>query len=248
VNENLDKILFSGDSLTRGELGRGFIPLLRREFPNVELINLGKDGDTLTGIGKRTLNQLTDESAISGLVIEAGHNDIILSDFMNKSMVHKSIAKAYIRKGSVPAPTSTDFIKLYRDIIRNCRALTSCPLAVTTLSCISEDLKSSLNTKRRSFNEEIKKIAKDENLILLDVAQLFDSILEKSGSSSYFMDNLLKLTGADKRDSRSDQNANALSQKRGLVLTIDGIHLNSRGAFLYKKIISSYIQGIVKSK
>jgi len=241
----LNKILFAGDSLTLGHLGRGFLPLLREDFPGVELINLGKGGDTLAGIGSRTMKRLAEDSSIAGLVIEAGHNDIILPDFMNKTLVYKSIAKTFYRKASAPALTHEEFISRYRETIRSIRVLCSCPVAVTTLSCISEDLTSPLNIKRSRFNEEIRKMAGEENIILLDVAQRFDSILEESGGSAYLMDDVVKLTRADKRASGSDQYANALSRERGLVLTIDGVHLNGRGALLYKETLSGFVESLL---
>lgn len=241
----MKKILFAGNSLTHGHLGRGFLPLLREDFPGVEFINWGKGGDTLAGIGNRTLKCMAKDSSIAGLVIEAGHNDIILPDFMNKTLVHKSIAKTFYRKASAPALTPGEFISRYRETIRSIRALSSCPLAVTTLSCISEDLTSPPNIKRSRFNEEIRKMAGEEDLLLLDVAKRFDSILEESGGSSYLMDDVVKLTRADKRASGSDQDAKALSKERGLVLTIDGVHLNGRGALLYKETLSGFVESLL---
>ena len=85
------RILFAGDSITRGDLGRSYIDLLADSFPNYKLVNLGPDGDTVSGISKRIMAYLVRDAEVDLIVIAAGHNDIILPEFLRNSMIHRAI-------------------------------------------------------------------------------------------------------------------------------------------------------------
>ena len=129
----MKRILFAGDSITKGELGCGYLPLLARQFPTFELINLGMDGDTVLGIKNRTTSHLREDSTYDLIVIAAGHNDIILSDFMKKSNIHVSIVKNLKKKGSVAASDYDEFISTYTSFISAVRDIAPAPIMVTTM-------------------------------------------------------------------------------------------------------------------
>ncbi len=78
------RILFTGDSITRGNLGVGYVPLLAERFDKYRLDNLGQDGDTVLGIRKRTLERLASDPHYDLVVIAAGHNDVILRAFEHR--------------------------------------------------------------------------------------------------------------------------------------------------------------------
>ena len=55
---------------------------------------------------------------------------------------------------------------------------------------------------------------------------------------------LLESVLFDKRKSKTAERSDRLSKKRSLHLTIDGIHLNSKGAEIYEKHFSSILSRI----
>lgn len=235
----MKRILFAGDSITKGELGCGYLPLIAQQFPSFELVNLGRDGDTVFGIMNRTISHLRKDSRYDLIVIAAGHNDIILSDFMEKSKVHVSIVKNLKKKGSIAASDYNEFVSTYTELIRSVRDILPSPIILTTLSCLNEDLLAPTNEKRSLYNQGIRKIASEHNLRLADIAEEFDSVLKESTCRDYFMNSLFTSLLFDQWKSKTQAGADKLSKKRSLNLTIDGIHLNSRGAEIYAKLLTA---------
>ena len=47
------RIAFFGDSLTYGKLGVSYINIIKKEYPDFELLNFGKNGDTVNSLYKR---------------------------------------------------------------------------------------------------------------------------------------------------------------------------------------------------
>ena len=77
--------------------------------------------------------------------------------------------------------------------------------------------------------------------LLADVAVEFDRVLQDSVQTDYLMDNLINVLYFDAKKCRKPGGADTLSKKRNLQLTIDGVHLNSAGAKLYKQTIEKKI-------
>lgn len=242
----MKRILFAGDSITKGELGCDYMSAIARQFPAFEFVNLGRDGDTVFGIMNRTISHLRKNSTYDLIVIAAGHNDIILSDFLKKSKIRVSIVKNLKKQGSIAASDYNAFVSTYTAFIRGVRDIFPSPIMVTTLSCLNEDLTAPTNEKRFLYNQGIRKIASDYNLHLVDIAHEFDSVLKRYGCRNYFMNSLLESLLFDKRKCKTPGGADKLSKKRSLNLTIDGIHLNSRGAEIYSQLLISGITMVYK--
>lgn len=240
------RILFSGDSITKGELGCSYMQPLARQFPQYKFINLGQDGDTLLGIMNRTLEHLKQDSAFDLIVIAAGHNDILLPDFMQKTVIHRSIVNSLNAKGSIPAADFDDFISIFEEFIKSIQNIVSIPIVVTTLSCLNENLSAPTNVKRFAYNQGLREFAAAKNLGLADVATQFNDILHGLDCRDFFMDDLFGTVLFDHRKSKTAAGADKLSQKRSLHLTIDGIHLNSHGAEIYCEVFESLLLDTLK--
>jgi lysophospholipase L1-like esterase len=127
-------------------------------------------------------------------------------------------------------------------MIQHLQATTSAKIIMTTLSCIGENLFTDINYKRNQYNTVIKSIAGSCKCLLADVAEEFDLLLVANRRSDYFLDNFFSAVYFDKRKSKELHWPEKLSQKRKLLLTIDGVHLNGDGAKVYKKIIEQTIK------
>ncbi|MCK4286035.1 MAG: hypothetical protein KAX18_07520, partial [Candidatus Lokiarchaeota archaeon] len=110
-------------------------------------------------------------------------------------------------------------------------------IILTTLSCLGENISSPLNHKRRLVNDQIKDIGSKHGAYIADVSSFFDKILRKSISSYNLIDHPLNLVFDYFRSKRMNW-VEKISRKRRLVLTIDGGHLNSKGAIIYAIVIS----------
>ncbi|HUW89981.1 MAG TPA: SGNH/GDSL hydrolase family protein [Candidatus Nanopelagicaceae bacterium] len=221
-------ILFIGDSITEGKIGIGYVDIIQHYFPEFQCKNYGRGGDTLSGIVTRLLKILkTHTEKYDIIVIEAGHNDLFLP-YLKKKWNFTSTRKV------APLNKIKDF---YDNGLRAISLHSKAKIIITTLSCLGEDVSSSLNQKRRLVNDQIKEVGSKHGAYIADVSPLFDKILRKCNSSNYLMDNPLNLVFDYFRSKRMNW-AESISRKRRLVLTIDGGHLNSKGAIIYAREIS----------
>jgi lysophospholipase L1-like esterase len=224
-------ILFIGDSITEGKLGINFVDMIKRRIPDIICHNKGHGGETLLEINTRLIKILKeDKYKYSTIVIEAGLNDILLP--------YLKLRWPVLRNKWV---TSEAQIGIVLDqMIRSIISLTDANIILTTLSCLGEIFDSQLNQKRRLVNDQIKIIGYRYDAYIADVASIFDEIILNSNSSSYLMDNLINII-IDYLRSKKSVWADKISSKRNLRLTIDGGHLNSKGAKIYCREISKIL-------
>ena len=222
------RILFIGDSITEGKIGIGYVDIIQRNFPEFQCQNYGRGGDTLSGIFARLFKILkTETEYYDVIVIEAGHNDLLLP-YVKSKWKFTSIRKV----------TPLNKIEsVYNNGLEMVGLLSKAKIILTTLSCLGEDFSSQINQKRRFINDKIKEIGSKHEAYLADVSSVFDKILRKSFSSYNLIDHPLNMVLDYFRSKRTNL-VEKICKKRGLVLTIDGGHLNSKGAMIYAKEIS----------
>ena len=104
-------------------------------------------------------------------------------------------------------------------------------LILPTIGCINENLLAETNAQLFSYNSIIRKVANEFNCILADTSEKFQAELSRRKTQDYCMENFQSTAFFDSI-SCSLGLADRLSKKRKLHLTIDGVHLNSKGAIL----------------
>ncbi|MHA2399459.1 MAG: SGNH/GDSL hydrolase family protein [Promethearchaeota archaeon] len=224
-------LLFIGDSLTQGKLGVNFVNIIKPRYRDLVFHNKGKGGETLLEVSERLIKILKeDKQKFFLIVFEAGINDLLLPHVKQKwpFMNIKSVT-----------PVS-QFESLLEERLKTIISLTNAKIIVTTISCIGEIYNSQLNQQRRLINEQIKRVCFKYNLGVADVSSIFDEIILNSNSSGYLLENVLNLVTDYFRSVKSKW-ADKISSKRNLSLTIDGVHLNSKGAQIYCKEISAIL-------
>ena len=222
------RILFIGDSITEGKIGIGYVDIIQHYFPEFRCKNSGRGGDTISGIFTRLLKILkADSDYYNIIIIEAGHNDLFLP-YVKRKWNFTSIRKV------TPLHKIKD---TYDNGLRMVNLYSKAKIIITTLSCLGEDISSPINQKRRLVNDQIKDVGSKHGAYIADVSSSFDKILRKSISSYNLMDHPLNLF-FDYFRSKKIYWVEKISRKRQLVLTIDGGHLNSKGAIIYAREIS----------
>ncbi len=241
------KILFAGDSITEGITGDSYLKLVQKEMPDLKAVNLGLGGDTMLGITSRLMKYLSKRAAadLDALIIQAGHNDIILPSLEERSPSFRAFSALLEKRGSVPTEKSLRFRALYIERLREIRKLFSGPCAVMTLGCINEDPESETDTQRRTYNDEIRIAAQELGLELIDIGKEFDAVL--SGGGKYYRTASVRDVLLDGLISRLPNGTMRISEMRNLQLTIDGVHLNSRGAEIYAGLITETIKKFERS-
>jgi len=234
------RVLFIGNSITRGEIGESFIDLFRADYPDWEIKNAGINADTLKNISDRITHEISICTEYDYIIIEAGHNDVILPFLRKKGFLFQLALKHLQKKGRKPL-NQGDFKSEYIKVINLIKTKTNAKIILTTLSCINEDLSSYVNKIRSDYNHLIRNIADYNDCLLADISQEFDSILNSNIQTNFLLDRFIDTVYFDSKKCQKIGGADKLSKKRKLQLTIDGVHLNSIGANLYKQTIEKQI-------
>ncbi|WP_137790597.1 SGNH/GDSL hydrolase family protein [Bacillus sp. E(2018)] len=202
-----------GDSLTEGRPGVSFYRLLQKHYPHMTFVNLGKPGESVKSLNTRLTKKTLETFDIAFLWI--GVNDVY--------------SKLLSVQAQPVAKDHEEFKEYYQKVLE---CVLSCSKIVITVTpaVVGEDLNNVSNQEIKQINSLITSIAyKHGNVSTLNLHNVFEQHLSSIKSSDYISTKVLTVMKDVlfyKKTSRIDQ----LSKKRGLHLTLDGIHLNSRGA------------------
>lgn len=220
----MGRALVVGDSLTSGRPGVEFTSPLQRAC-GCRTVARGRGGDTLAGVADR-LPRLLDRLRPDVVVIEVGVNDLLLPWFVQRGGPWRRMAERLTDRGSTPTPDPEQFGELYRGLLESTRR--SARTIACTLTCLGEDLGSDLNARRSQHSAAIMAAAAATDSPVADLGRAFDTALESVAEpSSYLLDDHSRLF---REAMTTAAGADALSRRRGLRLTVDGVHLNRRGA------------------
>lgn len=225
------RIACFGDSLTEGTPGVGYFKLLEADFPEDEFYNFGKVGDTVISLYERLQQMTLGKYDIS--VLWVGGNDV-LSDILFKSSI---TGKEPEQK---PSSTVDEFTACYDKILK---LLLSCSRHIITVPplTIGEDFDSEWNKKLDPLASAVKTLcASHPNITFIDLRAKFKETLEGFKSSDFYLKSGIGLL-MDTAKLRTPEMVDKKSAERGLMLTLDGVHLNSKGAQLVKEIIKESI-------
>lgn len=239
---NIMRVLFIGDSITRGVVGASFFKLLKKQFPSYSLKNLGVDGDTFSNITKRLFDEIAADPNYDCVVIQGGYNDIFLPYFFKKGRLFQFALSQQLKKGLKPITEAQDFERHLRETVINLKKVFAGKIILATMGCINEYQSFELNSKRSIFNTIIKSIAHKENVALADCGSHFDSELGHLPQRNYFLESFWAITLTDRAISQIKKGPGFLSNLRKLNLTIDGAHLNSKGAKIFADCIAEAIR------
>jgi lysophospholipase L1-like esterase len=234
----MSKFLFMGDSLTAGNLGFSFLKLLQDSSVLMEhtLMNGGEDGYTLEGLRLKLEAFLTRNKLPDVLILEGGANDVLLPRMQSQGPEWDPFIRKLKRHGSVPAGDKASFRNTLRTILSAAFDSMIPRVMICTIPCLGEDLSSGLNLKREEYNNIIREACLEYEQALfdcscIDLAQRFEETLLPFQPGSPY---LFKDPEALQHDALRilSEGENTLCSERKLQLTIDGAHLNSKGAEL----------------
>ena len=239
------RILFIGDSLIRGSVGMNWVKRIAVKNPDWIIENAGADGDTLIKI-KQRLDKKLDRNQYDVIFFEAGMNDLMIPAMRDKGFLFRQ-AQKYLAKEYTPLSEPAAFEKEFRRCIGDIKIKTKAHIILSTLSCMNESLEYPLNKKRCIYNHIIRDVAKENGCGLVDAGALFDGYLRRCRTKDYFLESFFDAKCFDKFQCNVLGSPDYLSKKRRLHLTIDGVHLNSRGANIYRDETEKQIKAIINN-
>ncbi|MEJ6980633.1 SGNH/GDSL hydrolase family protein [Pedobacter sp. P351] len=233
------RILFLGDSITRGTQGVNWIKMIEKDHPYWTLENAGINGETMNKLSGRLETYLKNNSNYDVIVFQSGTNDILLPMFRHRGFWFRQSYRQQIKSGNIPS-SPKEFEIVLKHSVEYIQRHSEAQIILPNLGCINEYLLAETNAKLFSFNSIIKKIAKEHSCIPVDISELFQNELSHMKTMDYCADNFSDTAFLDLITCNLGM-ADKLSKKRKLHLTIDGIHLNSKGAKIFKEKIENAI-------
>jgi len=230
-----------GDSLTEGRPGVTYVKYLSAVG---KCENCGLGGDTVTGVAKRLKDRLPQKLDDSDyVVLGCGTNDILMPYFESCGESWRSAAQRHAAAGSIPAKDIDDFREKYLALVRYIRGITG-HLIVFGLPLL-ETTEDGLDAACARYSLAVADICRQENIPFVDFREWEigqKTLLHNKGS--FFMtsdnrthDNIIK----DVFWTTFLPCADWVSRKRGLAVTIDGCHLNTRSAKGLAALLAAHI-------
>lgn len=214
------KIAFFGDSLTFGAPGVSFLKLLEKTFPQHDLLNYGQGGDTVVSLYRRI--QALPSQAFDMAFLWVGVND---------ELVHASWTYPLLKKlrNQPWAKDPKEFETCFRRLIDLLYPQTRVLLTVPPL-LIGEDIQNPWNRNLAVLATLIKKISVEYPKVqYIDIRREILPQLEGKEVSSFFPRSLIRIL-RDMAKFKTSREVDAESENRRLYFTLDGVHLNQKGA------------------
>lgn len=214
------KVPLFGDSLTLGRIG---IPYHR--FLPFESEVRGIEGETFLAIIERVERFLRRE-APPYLVIQGGGNDLLLA---RRGLL--------LNPHHPPISDDEEFASRAAEAFNRLATLSlETTFIVCSLPILGEELKTPLNQQRRERNRLLSQLLGGRNnFIYCDIASAGEAIIEAEQpplERHYFPAGLEDFTPDALAIGGDEGRAQRLSSERRLIITVDGVHPNGRGARL----------------
>ena len=226
------KIGLIGDSLTEGRPGVSFVHILKEKYPHLEFDNLGKPGETVKSLHDR----LTKEK------LETNYDCIFL--WIGVNDVYSKLLKV---QAQPVAKNHEEFREYYNKILHMVNE-SSKQVVTVSPALVGEILQNEANKEIINLSSLIESLSREHlNVTFLDMHTVFAKHLTRVTSSDYLSNNVLRIM-FDVLFYKNPASIDRLSKKRGLHVTLDGIHLNSKGAALVANEYSVMIDQLLDDK
>lgn len=223
------KIGLVGDSLTEGRPGVSFINFLRERYPKITFVNLGKPGETIKSLHTR----------LTKTVLETDYELIFL--WIGVNDVYSKMLKVQAQQ------VTCDYNEFQSIFTQVMEMITVSTKQVVTVSpaVVGENVRNEANEGLRELSAIIQSISqKYSNATFLNMQSVFENYLVNVNSSDYLSTSIFRVM-KDVLFYKNPKRINRLSKSRGLYLTLDGIHLNSRGAEMVADEYSNMIEQLL---
>lgn len=234
------KILFLGASITQGKISKNFVEMLKEKLGIEQFIfiNQGVAGYESYNVLKKLYKGIRTNPDF--VIVLVGTNDVLSSLDPKLEVLSRKL------KHIPHEATLFNFSNNITNIIKGLKQETNSKIAIASIPVIGENLDSIENNTIKKYNVELKRIAKDENIVYLPVHEKQTNFL------------INKIEGKGKDYIRSKRLAfkslvlhyiffmklDSISRKNEFLLQTDGIHQNSQGA----KIIADEIENFISAK
>ena len=222
------KIGLIGDSLTEGRPGVSFYNILQSKYPSITLNNLGKPGETIKSLHTRLMKTKLDTDYDS-VFLWIGVND-----------VYSKLLKVQAQPVAKDQQEFNDYFNKVLEFITP----NSKQIVVVSPAIIGENINNPSNRELRELSTIMEASCKYSKVSFLNINSIFEKQLATLNCSDYISTGVFRVM-KDVLFYKKPDRIDRLSSKRGLHLTLDGIHLNSKGAVIVAEEYSTLIDRLL---
>ncbi|HUR04232.1 MAG TPA: GDSL-type esterase/lipase family protein [Nonomuraea sp.] len=231
------KVICVGDSITRGQVSGNYVKLLESRLTGSTVLNAGVNYDVSAHMLDR-LSEVVDQDP-DVVTVLIGTNDA------TATLGEQTAQKLRNRWKLTEDPSPDRYAANLAAIATRLKDETRARIALISPPVLGEDLDSVALRRTSEFGEIVRKVAAEQFVTYLPLNEQMVEYLEKTDHTPrvhYRADSLLAPTAAMQHFFLG-RGFDAISKSRGLLLTTDTVHLNSRGAGM----IADLIEGFVRS-
>lgn len=236
--ENNQKKIFVciGDSITHGRVGINYVDIIKKKLKekygdSFEIINAGINSEHAYNVLQRLDPIIKCNPDYISILI--GTNDANWS--------FRRLAQIWVKYTMHLAEIPT--VKFYETsldaVLTRLRKETHARISILSLPTIGEQINHPILNHMLQFNEVIKKMAEKHQITYLPLFEIMDQYLKdnlKSNPYPYRHQTLIMI-GALFRRFIFKKEYDSIALKKGLLLHIDQLHLNSKGASMVADLI-----------
>ncbi|GGT21643.1 MULTISPECIES: SGNH/GDSL hydrolase family protein [Streptomyces] len=231
------RIACLGDSLTRGQLSADYLDLLQRRRPpgDVRLARFAVNGDFAHNLSRRLDAVVADAPDVITVLI--GTNDA------RASLPGYPVERAMKRKQLPQRPSADWFQQCLQAVVERLRTQTDATIALLSLPVLGQQLDGAAARASQAYSRMIAEVATTTEAAYLPLHERQTEELRHADPPPipYRAPTPAESVSVLVRRAVLRRSLDTVSRRRGLVLTTDHIHQNSRGAGLVAEVIDTWL-------
>jgi lysophospholipase L1-like esterase len=233
--------LFVGDGLTEGVYGVSYVEMLENALGQGLVVNDSIRYDTASTALARIGESLRRHRP-QWVILAVGGNDVWMP-WLSGLSLGWGLWHLYrqLRWGKTVTTDLDEFAAAYRALIETSQSVSGSRVLACTASPLGERFSSPVNHQLARLNGIIREVAVECHVPVADIWQSFVDELAGLPVRSGYLPTEWLFSWLDQRRLRSST-PDAISRRRKLHLTFDGIHLNSQGAQLWALTVLSALR------
>jgi lysophospholipase L1-like esterase len=227
-----------GDSITRGQVSVDYVELLRRRFHGqpYTFVNRGVNYDLAYNVRRRLDQVVADQPDVVTVLV--GTNDA------NATLGESNRRLITWLKRPPTRPTPDWYQDNLAAIVTGLREHTAASIALLSLPVIGEDLDSSAIRRAGYYSAIVRDVALAHGAAYLPLyeSQIAELRTRAQPPGTAYRAGLGLSSTASMQHFVLRRSLDAISARRGLWLTTDTVHQNSRGANLIADLVAEYLR------
>jgi lysophospholipase L1-like esterase len=231
------RIVCLGDSITRGQLSISYVAMLseRNSLAPFTFSNAGANGDLTENVLRRLDTVISQQPDMVTVLV--GSNDV------NASMSEKNSGRAARMNRLTARPAIEGFGDNVAAIVDRLAAETSARIGLFSLPVLGEDVGSESVRRSQQYSEVLKQIAETRGIAYLPLNERQITYLTEGGFSpgTPYRDGIALMAGGAFQHFVLRRPLDEISRRRGLELTTDLLHQNTRGATMIADLVEEFV-------